>query len=237
MSSKSKSLLWLGVFLLIQLLALAAFLGQYELVVHQGTEVRLPCTGVDPFDPFRGRYVRTRTTLEYTLKDDAERQFVREHSGKTIFVRLAENPGTPGIFHGVEMAEEPGPDGVWMSVKMDYWFAASWEDKELLVGEDGMPVVESTTGVSKRANVNLRLPQQQLFLNEQIAFRAEKILASVHENAVAVYRIRKGRAVLMDIEVEGKSLRQRAAEEPDASEVDKEKAREIDPDSFSQRVM
>ncbi len=217
MSSKSKSLLWLGVFLLLQLLALAAFLGQYELVVHRGTEVRLPCTGVDPYDPFRGRYVRTRTTLKYALKDGAERQFVREHSGKTIFVRLAENPETPGVFQGVEMAEQPGADGIWMKVKVAYWCAMFWDDKELLVGEDGVPVVEGTTGVSKNANVDLSLPPQQLFLNEQIAFRAEEILAKARENAVAVYRVRKCRAVLMDIEVDGKSIRLRAAEDPDAA--------------------
>lgn len=237
MSRKTKSLLWLAVFLLIQLLVLAAFLGQYELVVHQGTEVRLPCTGVDPYDPFRGRYVRTRTTLKYTLKDDAERQFVRNHSGKTVFVRLAETPGTPGVFQGVELAEQPGADGVWMQVKVDYWAAVFWDDKELLVGEDGVPYVEGTTDASRNPNVDLRLPQQQLFLNEQIAFRADEILAKVGENAVAVYRVRKGRAVLMDIEVDGKSIRLRAAEDPDAARKAREKAQEVDPDSFSQRVM
>ncbi len=233
MSRKRKSLLWLGVILLIQLLVLAAVIGQYELIVHQGAEVRLPCTGVDPYDPFRGRYVRTRTAFRYTLKDAAEREFVQKHAGEMFFVRLVENPETPGIFQGVELAERPGPDGIWMRMKVNLWRSVLWDSPELLP-EDGesAEVVEE-----KKAYANLDLPQQRLFLNEHIAFRAEQILARANENAVAVYRVRKCHAVLMDIEVEGRSIRQRASEDPDAARKALEESQEIDPDSFSQNVL
>ncbi len=235
MNSKRRALLWLGVALLIQLLALAAFIGQYERIVHQGTEVRLPCTGVDPYDPFRGRYVRIRTTLKYSLKDDAEREFAKDHAGKALFVRVAENPATPGLFQGVELSEQPRPEGIWMPATLEFWSSVFWDDPSLLA-EPGDPAgAAAAEEGDKKSYTNLNLPQQQLFLNEQVAFRAEELLAQAHENAVAVYRVRKSRAVLMDIEVDGKSLRLRASEAPDAAKEAKERA--IDPDSFSQRVM
>ena len=45
--------------LVVQIAAICWLIWRYESIVRHGTEVRFRCEAYDPYDPLRGRYLRT----------------------------------------------------------------------------------------------------------------------------------------------------------------------------------
>ena len=202
--------------LVIQCLAIGWLIFRYERVVTKGTEVRFNCQAYDPYDPLRGRYLRvnvresTTNIAEEIRRKCEDGRFVLETADrKAVLVRV--EPNTNGVWRVVEAAFTPSNEGVWIKPKeitVDYLSYSEREDKE---DWSEFNKRRAASGVLIQAEM-----PNQLFINETIAQKAEKILQEATsvkgKGAVAVYRVLNNEIVITDIEIEDKSVKAIAKE-------------------------
>ena len=198
----NKKTLIVAVALVAQVAAISWLIWRYERVVSQGTEVRFACQAYDPYDPLRGRYLRTRVSEDCTNMAFQVCETNRYEFRNKMFARLESN-GTNGLWRVAEVAVEPRAEGLWVRPKgssIDY--RLGWSDR----GKD-----EKWEDFNKRQKASglkavVTFPDQ-LFVNEKLAPEAEKVLSKhAGKSAVAVYRILDGEMVITDIEINGKSV-------------------------------
>lgn len=208
-----KKSIFLIVALVIQCLAIGWLIFRYERVVTKGTEVRFNCQAYDPYDPLRGRYLRVNVRESTTnIAEEIRRKFASRDSypilekadRKAVLVRV--EPNTNGVWRVVEAAFTPSNEGVWIKPKeitVDYLSYSEREDKE-----------DWSEFNKRRAALGVLIQAEmpnQLFINETIAQKAEKILQEATnvkgKVAVAVYRVLNNEIVITDIEIEDKSVK------------------------------
>ena len=203
--------------LVIQCLAIGWLIFRYERVVTKGTEVRFNCQAYDPYDPLRGRYLRvnvresTTNIAEEIRRKCEDGRFVLEKADrKAVLVRV--EPNTNGVWRVVEAAFTPSNEGVWIKPKdiiVDY--NLSYSEKEDKEDWCEFKKRREASGV----HIQAEMPNQ-LFINETIAKKAEKILQEATsvkgKGAVAVYRVLNNEIVITDIEIEDKSVKAIAKE-------------------------
>jgi len=182
--------------LAVQCAAIGWIIWRYESIVRCGTEVRFRCQAYDPYDPLRGRYLKT--TVRETGPEMAKDQ-------DCSYVKL--EPSTNGLWRVAAAAAAPQPDGgLWMRPPTSCLeHSIGWDDKK-----EG----ESYSDFNKRRDASplvvcVSMPDV-LFLNERLAPAAEKVLreatSAKGKGAVAVYRVKDCEIVMTDIEIEGKSV-------------------------------
>ena len=118
--NKMKRTTLIALVLAVQGLALGWLILRYERIVAQGVEVRFPCTAYDPYDPLRGRYLRTTVEERTTTLPSSVTNL--DYGLKNKFVVRIE-PATNGLWRVAEAAFEPTKEGVWVrpkSSRMDY---------------------------------------------------------------------------------------------------------------------
>lgn len=205
--------------LVIQCLAIGWLIFRYERVVTKGTEVRFNCQAYDPYDPLRGRYLRVNVRESTTniaeeirrkfASSDSYRPILEKADRKAVLVRV--EPNTNGVWRVVEAAFTPSNEGVWIKPKditVDYLSYSEREDNE---DWSEFNKRRAASGVLIQAEM-----PNQLFINETIAQKAEKILQEATnvkgKGAVAVYRVLNNEIVITDIEIEDKSVKAIAKE-------------------------
>ena len=205
----NKKTLIIAVALVAQVAAISWLIWRYECVVSQGVEVRFACQAYDPYDPLRGRYLRTRVSEDCTNMAFQVGETNRYEFRNKLFARLEPN-GTNGLWRVAEVAEHPRAEGLWVRPKgSSVEYRIGWSER----GKD-----EKWENFSKRRERSgwkavVTFPDQ-LFVNEKLAPEAEKVLRkATGKSAVAVYRVYKGEIVITDIEVEGKSVAEVAGAE------------------------
>ena len=195
----NKKTLIVAVALVAQVAAIGWLIWRYERIVSQGTEVRFACQAYDPYDPLRGRYLRTSVREDCTNMAFQVCETNRYEFRNKLFARLEPN-GTNGLWRVAEVAVEPGAEGLWVRPKgssIDYrldWSARKKDEKW-----DNFNKRQKKSGF--RAVVNF---PDQLFVNEKLAPEAEKVLRkATGKSAVSVYRVLNGEIVITDIEIDG----------------------------------
>ena len=200
----NRKTLVVAVVLVVQVAAIGWLIWRYERVVSQGTEVRFACLAYDPYDPLRGRYLRTRVSEDCTNMAFQVCETNRYEFGNKLFARLEPN-GTNGLWRVTEVAVEPGVDGLWVRPK--------GSSIEYRLGWPGRGKDEKWDDFNKRQKKSgfkavVTLPDQ-LFINEKLAPEAEKVLQkATGKSAVATYRVLDGEIVITDIEIDGKPIAQ-----------------------------
>ena len=197
--------------LVIQCVVIGWLIFRYERVVANGTEVRFNCQAYDPYDPLRGRYLRVNvrestTNIAEEIRRKWDGRFVLEKADrKAVLVRV--EPNTNGVWRVVEAAFTPSNEGVWIKPKditVDY--NLSYSEKEDKEDWSEFEKRREASGVFIQAEM-----PNQLFINETIAKKAEKILQEASsvkgKGAVAVYRVLNNEIVITDIEIEDKSVK------------------------------
>jgi hypothetical protein len=94
-----------GVLVAAQLAVPAWHIVSFEQVLKTGTPYRFRCAPVDPFDAFRGRYVRVAPRIG-PVPCRSDKALTRR---QTVFVKLRE--GSDGFAEGVEAVLEPPAQG------------------------------------------------------------------------------------------------------------------------------
>ena len=195
----NKKTLIVAVALVAQVAAISWLIWRYERVVSQGTEVRFACQAYDPYDPLRGRYLRTRVSEDCTNMAFQVCETNRYEFHDKLFARLEPN-GTNGLWRVAEVAVEPGTEGLWVRPKSSsIEYRLGWSDRGKNEEWDDFDKRKKASGL--KAVVTF---PDQLFVNEKLAPEAEKVLRkATGRSAVAVYRVLDGEIVITGIEVEG----------------------------------
>ena len=198
----NKKTLIVAVALVAQVSAISWLIWRYERVVSQGTEVRFVCQAYDPYDPLRGRYLRTRVSEDCTNMAFQVCETNRYEFRNKLFARL-EPIGTNGLWRVAEVAVEPGTEGLWVRPKSSsIEYCLGWSDRGKNEEWDDFDKRKKASGL--KAVVTF---PDQLFVNEKLAPEAEKVLRKhTGKSAVAVYRVLNGEMVITDIEINGKSV-------------------------------
>ena len=200
----NRKTLVVAVAVVAQVAAIGWLIWRYERVVSQGTEVRFACQAYDPYDPLRGRYLRTRVSEDCTNMAFRVCETNRYEFRNQLFARL-EPDGTNGLWRVAEVAVEPGTEGLWVRPKsssIDY--RLGWPDRGGDEKWDDFNQRQKKSGF--KAVVTF---PDQLFINEKLAPEAEKVLRKhTGKSAVAVYRVLDGEIVITGIEVDGKPIAQ-----------------------------
>ena len=192
------------VVLAVQCAAIGWLIGRYENIVRNGTEVRFRCAAFDPYDPLRGRYLRTSVRESCTnivgvaLADDNYWNY------RDKFVARLE-PSTNGLWRVSAAALEPQDDGgIWAKpISSRAERSVSWENR----GKDESSADFENRRAASPFKVTFTFPDQ-LFVNERIAPAAERVLREMTNSGkdVAVYRVKGSEIVMTGIEVDGKSI-------------------------------
>jgi len=193
-----------AVALAVQCAAIGWLIGRYENIVRNGTEVRFRCEAFDPYDPLRGRYLRTAVRESCTnivgvsLADDNYWNY------RDKFVARLE-PSTNGLWRVSAAALEPQDDGgIWAKpISSRAERSVSWENR----GKDESSADFENRRAASPFKVTFTFPDQ-LFVNERVAPAAERVLREMTNSgkAVAVYRVKGSEIVMTGIEVNGKSI-------------------------------
>lgn len=182
----------LGVFSIVAVLQLATpawLVARHERTLREGGLYRFHTAPVDPYDAFRGRYVRLSVTPREARPEDA--RHVRR--GRTVYVTLgrdAEGFATLG-----EVSRRPPREGDYLRARVAGW--------------------------APEGRVRLRLPMERYYLPEDEAPRAERAYQAhagrTERPAEVRVRIRGGEAVIEDLWVGGRPIREFvAADDPEA---------------------
>lgn len=206
MNVNMKKMVCVAVALVVQCVAIGWLVWRYESIVRGGTEVRFRCEAYDPYDPLRGRYLNTTVRESCTNFVDfaAEKGKTWEFRNR-LYAKL--EPSTNGLWCVVAVALTPSDDGgLWVKpMRSSVEQLITWSDKGR---------TESYEDFEKRRErsplvARVWMPDQ-LFVNENVASAAEKVLheatSAKGKGAVAVYRARCGEIVITDIEIAGKSV-------------------------------
>ena len=190
--------------LLAQCLGIGYLIFRYEQVVRHGTEVRLRCTGEDPLDAFRGAFLRLRVRAEcdnISLSAEESATLYQLRRLPNIIAKLEKEPDSP-LFRVTRVTDSPPEDdGLWIKPE-DFFFEFKQEPPRTREEDD-------TAWRIRRRRIGLRATiffPNYLFVNERFAERGEKLIQEHAEDAVAVYRIKDGNILLVDVELTGKSL-------------------------------
>ena len=200
----NRKTLIVAVALVAQVAAISWLIWRYERIVSQGTEVRFACQAYDPYDPLRGRYLRTRVSEDCTNMAFRACETNRYEFYDKLFARLEPN-GANGLWRVAEVALEPGAEGLWVRPKSSsIEYCLGWSDRGKNEEWDDFDKRKKASGL--KAVVTF---PDQLFVNEKLAPEAEKVLRKhTGKSAVAVYRVLNGEMVITDIEIDGKPIAQ-----------------------------
>ena len=176
----SRRIVWIifGVGCLLQWAAPLMQIRGYEQVLAEGTLVSFRCQAPDPYDMLRGRFLAVRALPE-TFDLPKDTPL---KGGESVYAVIG--TGADGTATIQSLTAEPAASGVHVKVKCGY-----------------------IAGQSAR----IEWPFDRFYLNEKIAPKADKWYRDnvrKPDAVLAEVRVLNGRAVLVDLKLDGKSFRQ-----------------------------
>jgi uncharacterized membrane-anchored protein len=170
---------------LVQLAVPSKMVFAQEDVLHTGHEYRFRTAPVDPYDPFRGKYVTLRFDAE-EYETDSTQTWMR---GEAVYVVLGTDSAGFAIVTSVQR-QEPQGDVDYVAAEIQYAYEGRinlhYSFDRFYMDENKAPLAEK-----QYLEANSRLSAQE---------------------AYAVVYVKKGEAALKDVMVDGVSLRVLAAQ-------------------------
>lgn len=165
-----------------QLYVPASMIWTREKVIAEGEVYFFETAPIDPSDPFRGKYVRLNFKNE-TILIDSINDWVRHQE---VYLLLEKDPA--GFVRYSQVSAEPPPNTTaYLKVEVNYISPGSGE-------------------------LHFNLPFDRFYMEESKAKPAEEVyMASTRSNndiTYAVVSVKNGEAVLRDVMINGKSLRE-----------------------------
>ena len=193
-----------GIALIVQLAVIGSIIMAWEKVVTKGTVCRFECTGYDPSDPFRGRYVMITVVAKCdqicTNNFAADIGWWRTHPLAVKVVPGENTNELAKITMVKKMADNDG--GLWLNnIPVRISHSLSWSDRRK---DEAYEAFEARQEASPKI-ADVKLPNQ-FFMNEKLAPEAENLLRRKDAKRIAVYRVYNGKIVLTDIEIDGQSI-------------------------------
>jgi uncharacterized membrane-anchored protein len=177
----------------------AGMIHRREQALRHGTVYRFRVAPVDPYDAFRGRYVALSLAERTAPAKDGF------HRNQPVYLRLEND--THGFARLAEAALRPGREGVWMRARASYSNAGDWRSTR-----------QGRMGLTDAVSVNL--PFDRFYLDEESAPRAEQLYRAAaprggtSTNAWLQVRVHRNLAVIEDLYLDGRPIRQVLADTP-----------------------
>lgn len=166
---------------LVQLYIPASMIFQKERVITQGAVYKFRTAPIDPYDPFRGKYI-TLSFNENAVKVANATDWI---SNETVFVALSTDSSGYAIIQSVSK-DQPTGGNDYIKATIDY-------------------IINDTL-----STVFVRYPFDRFYMEESKAPIAEQVYteAAIDSNQVAyaVVMVREGDAVVRDVVIEGVSI-------------------------------
>lgn len=182
-----KSVIALFCFLAVaQLIIPLSMVVRYALTLQQGVPVKFRVQAVDPYDVFRGRYVRISVSeldsFALTATANSQIEPVRFEPEKTVYAVIGEGPDGFGYIRHVQLTEPADKDVIYLR----------------------LPVSHSHPG-----RLYFDSPFKRFYLEEFDAPRVEKLLLASDAGDLnyVIIRIRHGYGVLDALFIDDKPLR------------------------------
>ena len=175
-----KTLPWIlfGIAVLAQWVVPLTDILQYEQVLTQGTLVKFKCSAPDPYDPLRGRYLAVRPE-QGEVSWPAGTQLRR---GMQVYAAIT--TGADGLATLTGLSLTPQSSGDYVQLKAGY---------------------------VHNEKAEIEWPFDRFYINEKLAPEADLWFAEnirSDKGIIAEVRVLKGRAVLADLSLDGKSFRE-----------------------------
>jgi len=154
---------------------------QHERVIARGTTVRIRCLAPDPYDPLRGRYLAVRPEVTQVSKPEG----MPERGNVPVWAALVADADGLSRIESLSLEPVSGPTVVRL--------VARWQG-----------------GNQEGDTVIVEWPFDRFYLSERLASDADRLVAERFregEKPVAELRLLDGRAVLIDVLVDGVSIR------------------------------
>ncbi len=151
----------------------------YEQTLEHGTLIKLKCTAPDPYDPLRGRFLAVRPEQQQI---EIPEGFVLQE-GATFYAGLRTGDDGLTTLSGVSL--DPPDAGEFIRLRSRYYAHGN--------------------------QVRIEWPFERFYINEKLAPEADRWLAEnirSAEGVVAEVRVLKGKAVLADLSLGGRSFRE-----------------------------
>ena len=154
-----------------------------EIALRRGTLHRMAVRGFDPHDPFRGRYLAFAMPNQAAHNTLDRKDF--DSSGSVAYVSLKTGPDGRSVFD--TLTSEPPAEGDHLKVSVGWMRSGHFEP-----------------------------PFSRFYLNEAFAPEAEKLLNQALRNEKAraeiLFRVYRGHAALVDLQIDGRSIVELARE-------------------------
>ena len=159
---------------------------RYERALSQGESVKFRCTPVNPYDPFRGRYVALSfgAAQNYIPFSDDDERYPRRGQRVYAILEIQED----GFARITSVQRKPAREGLYFTANVRY-----------SVG---------------REKVKLRLPFDRYYMNEQVAPEAERRYREAVRrdesgeppDSYVLLRVHKGLAAIEGLYIEGEPI-------------------------------
>ena len=188
--------------ILAQLVVLASLILQREITLRKGARVFFATAPVDPFDAFRGRYMRV--SLPALSQHVSETKF---EAGQAAYAVIQCDSNAVGSI--ASLAAVKPSDGVYIRMRVR-WCSPEWQTVTNGMKRSGKPDV--TTRETGKYDVQFQPVADRFYVPEKVAPEVDALTFAnrgrTNQQARACVRIYKGDAVLEDIQIGGKPLLQ-----------------------------
>lgn len=165
-----------------QFMVSGSVISRYESILNKGKLFRFRTAPVDPYDPFRGRYVFL-SMEEETLNFAITSEITDFASNQNVYALLSSD--AQGFSVITDLRKDPPESEDYLKVK----YLWSWKNKK------------------KGDQINIQMPFKRFYMNEKLAPGAEAAYRSnsrrEKKDAYAAVRIKDGLAVIEDLYIEG----------------------------------
>jgi uncharacterized membrane-anchored protein len=191
---KKRSLIFLGILILVQLASPFSMIQGKEKILREGERFRFKTQPIDPADPFQGRYVRLN--FEDNFIPWPEERKSELHYKEPIYALIEVDQD--GFAHFTGWSRQIPAAGAFLKSR-HLWAKYNRPNDSSKRHYEGFFI---------------NLPFDRFYMDETKAPRAEDLArdATRTTNCWANVRIMDGKAVLEDVMVGGQSLRELAAE-------------------------
>ncbi len=193
---------------LLPFVVIIGMVAKHEHIFLKGKVYRLKTAPFDPFDAFRGRYLRLQYQGLNPLLLPKRDEFKTWTRGQTVYLDLVEDKD--GFATVRDVTAKPVPGGSNIALQFQW----GWEETKYIpeVKKDKNGKEHRTERQEKTGKYQISfqaLPFARYYLPEKLAERAEKAYQkrSAKHPAVAEIRVLNGTAVLAELTFDGKPLR------------------------------
>ena len=164
--------------LVVQIVAICWLIWRYESIVRHGTEVRFRCEAYDPYDPLRGRYLRT--TVRETCPEIVGGM---EGHGNMDAAYAKLVPSTNGLWRIAAVAKTPQSDGElwikpkWVRIEHSLQWSAKGKD------ESWEKVLRDATSAKGKGAVAVYRARDGEIVITDIEIDGKSVIARARENA------------------------------------------------------